>query len=1037
MTNSYVADKLEKEILQFWQKKQVYKKAKTKNNTKKRFYYLDGPPYTSGRIHLGTAWGKALRDALMRYKRMKGYNVWDRAGFDMHGLPISHKVEEKLKLESKEEIEKYGVEKFVKECKKLALQNMHLMIEDFTRMGVWMDFENPYKSIDNSYIEGIWWLVKKAHENKRLYEGLRTLTWCASCETSTAKHELEYKNVTDNSIFVKFPLENQKGESLIIWTTTPWTIAFNLAVMVNPELDYVRAKVDNEIWIVAKALAAPLIIGVANKKYKIIEEFKGKKLEGIKYAHPFEDIIDFPKAKKLHTVLMSTEYVNTTAGSGLVHCAPGCGPEDYEVGVRNKLPIFNLVNEQGKFNGIKAFEGLQARVNDKKFTEELDKRDALIATTPVEHDYAHCERCKEPIIFRATKQWFFKIEDLKERMKTLNKKTYWVPDWAGSRQFHSWLDNLRDNSITKQIYWGTPLPVWKCEKCDDYTVIGSTKELAKLGVKVPTDLHKPYIDRVTLKCKCGGTKKRCPDVLDVWVDAGCSSWLCLDYPVRTDLFDEMFPADFILEGKDQIRGWFNLLFVASMVSMNKHSFDAVYMHGFINDAMGRKMSKSLGNIISPFEVFDKYGADTFRYYTIGAANPGLDLNYNFEDMKVKNKTLFILWNLQNFLFDLTRQLKINPTKLTSKDLDICLAEQYMLSKLNSSIKKTTELFDVYKLSETPQVVEQLFLELSRTYIQLTRDKASLGNDKERKTVAYVAYQTIYNTLLLFAPIAPFITEQIYQNFKTEYSLKDESIHLIDWPKSDTKKIDTALEKNFEIAKEVISSTLAARERASLGIRWPVQKIIIATTNNSVKTAVKKLFGAIKQQTNVKEIEFVESFKAASFDVKPNYKNLGQVFGKDTAKVGELIKKADSKKLVAGLKSKGVFKVGKYDIKNSHVSIEETVAKPYYLGDFKFGSLYIDSTRTQELESEGYARELMRRIQVARKNLGLQKIDDIRLTLVSTEGFNKMLEQYSELIREKVGAKELVITTKEPTHNVDYHKTEKIKTEQVKLFVEKQ
>lgn len=756
----YNFKEVEKQILEFWRENKIYEKLKGNLKGKKPFYYLDGPPYTSGKVHVGTAWGKALRDCLMRYKRMKGFDVWDRAGFDMHGLPIERAAEKELGIKDKEEIEKYGVNKYVKFCEELAVKNMKSMITDFRDMGVWMDFDDPYMSIKSEYIEGVWWLVKKAHEKGRLYEGLRTMPWCAECGTANAKHELEYKNITEDSIFVKFKVQGV-DEYLTIWTSTPWTISFNLAIMVNPEKDYVKAKVENEVWIIAKDLVNVFISNVVGKPFEIIEEFKGEKLDGLKYEHPFEKYVKAykeleKKSNRVHTVVLSEEYVDTTSGTGLVHCAPGCGPEDYEVGHAYGIPPYNTLTEHGIFDAsIEKFKGLKAKKDDKFFIDLLKEEGALISTTKVEHEYAHCWRCHEPVIYRTTKQWFFKIEDLKENMKELNKEVKWVPDWAGSRQFHSWLDNLRDNSISKQRFWGTPLPVWKCGSCKKYDVVGSIDELKEKAGKLPENLHKPWIDEISWKCECGSLKRKIPDVIDVWVDAGCASWLCLDYPKRKDLFEKLYPADFILEGKDQIRGWFNILFVCSMIAFDKPSYKGVYMHGFINDAQGRKMSKSLGNYIMPEEVIEKYGVDAMRYYMVGGANAGLDLNYNFDDMKVKQRNLGILWNLGRFLIDYAEQ---NNFGKDTEAVGLSLEEKYMYSKLHSSIKKASELFDNYELYMVPEIVEDLFLSLSRDYIKYVREKSVSGTGEEKAAIFCIIYNCYLNTLKLLAPVVPFIVE---------------------------------------------------------------------------------------------------------------------------------------------------------------------------------------------------------------------------------------------------------------------------------------
>ncbi|MBI5392949.1 isoleucine--tRNA ligase [Candidatus Woesearchaeota archaeon] len=1071
---------VEQTIYDFWQKHKIYQTIKQRNASGKKFYYLDGPPYTSGKIHIGHAWGRALRDSVLRYKRAQGFDVWDRAGFDMHGLPTENAVQKNLGLPYKEDIEKFGVENFIKECKKLSVNNMNGMIQDFKKLGIWMDYDNPYMPVNNSYIEGEWWLIKKAHENGRLYEGLRTMTWCSECSSALAKHELEYEKLTDKSIYVKLRLEGDNNEYLIIWTTTPWTIPFNLAVIVNPAIKYVKAVVGAETWIVAKDLAETVIKKICDKDYKIIDEFDGSCLEGLKYLHPFAKSIDYFKeiakenfaslqnslhqairtqtnSSKLHTVVLSEEHVDTTAGTGLVHCAPGCGPEDYEVGHRNNLPPFNFVNERGYFENMGSFTSLQAKEDDKEFIRRLEAENVVVATTLIEHDYPHCWRHHTPVIFRATSQWFFKVEDLTANMKEINKTIYWMPDWAGNRQFHSWLDNLRDNSITKQRYWGTPLPVWKCKSCNDYIVIGDAKELLQIlqetnsGAKLPEDLHKPYIDAVKIKCKCGKIKERVQDVLDVWVDAGCASWLCLDYPVRTDLFEKYFPADFILEGKDQIRGWFNLLFVASMVSMSKHSFNTVYMHGFINDAMGRKMSKSLGNYILPQEVIEKYGSDTCRYYMIGAANPGMDLNYNFEDMKVKYKNLGVLWNIQKFLADMQKSYDLHIKQLSelgeeTDEKKLCVEDKYMISLLHTTIKSATEKFEKYQINEIPWAIENLFLQLSRTYIQLVRDRIAFGTHEEREQIFSIIYAVLYETLKMFATIAPFISEKIYLELKEAFSglgkgnatpvnsdLTEESISLVSWPKYDEKRINNVLEKHFILSQDVIQSILGGREKIQLGIRWPLKEAVIVTENEELKAAVESLASTIQTQANVKKVHIVKEFKSISIKAKPNFKTLGPDFGKDApAIIGKLVQ--ENEHAIIKHLEQGTLKV-KLDhrdciLRKEHFTIERKVPDHLAVCDFRYGDLYIDKERNSALDAEGYAREIMRRIQMLRKDIGLQKKDRVSVVVSMENDLLEMIRPLSGDIQEKCGADDLEVSLEfnSKKHNIE----EKIKGKIVRI-----
>ena len=1044
----------EKEMLKFWEENNTYQKAKDKSGKGKNFYFLDGPPYTSGGIHIGTAWNKILKDFVLRYKRIKGFNVYDRAGYDMHGLPTALKVMEKLGIKHKDDIAKFGIAKFIEECKTFSLNNMDKMTKEFQRLGVWMDFENAYLPITQEFIEGEWWLIKKAHENNRLYEGEKVMHWCQHCATSLAKHELEYKNVKDDSIFVKLKVKG-KDEYLIIWTTTPWTIPYNLGIMAHPDLDYIRARVKDdekeEIWILAKGLAGGCISSVADKEFEIIEEFKGEKLKGIEYEHPFSDQIkkySELKAKhpNVHTVVLTKEYVDLGSGTGLVHSAPGCGPEDYEVGRQNNVPPFNNLDENGVFpDEMGEFSGLIAKKDDKRFLDALDKRNALIATTEVEHEYPYCWRCKKPVIFRTTTQWFFKVEDIKEEMKELNKKIYWMPDWAGNKQFHAWLDNLRDNGITRQRYWGTPLPIWRCNKCRDYIVVGSVKELESLGADKPTDLHIPWIDEITFKCrKCPGTMKRLPDILDVWVDAGTTSWTCLDYPHKKELFDMMYPPDFILEGKDQIRGWFNLLFVASMVSMKSIAFKACYMHGFVNDAMGRKMSKSLGNVISPDEVIEKYGADVFRYYSIGGANPGLDLNYNFDDMKVKHRNLSVLWNLHKFVIEYSSELNINPKELEISDGELSIEDVYMLSKLNSAIKKATKMFDEYRLNEVPLAVEELFLELSRTYIQLVRKKSSTGSEEEKRVVLYTLYRVLYESLRLFCPVVPMLTDKIYHNMKSAFNLDFESIHLTGWPEADEERIDKELEHAFVHTKAVIQVILHAREKISLGVRWPIKEAIVVTKNEKAKISVMELKDIIKTLTNVKDLDVVDRFNKVREKLKADFSKLEADFKHLTPKIIAHIMNESPEAVLQHIEKDGKHSFSIDDrgeskeisIVKEHIIIERIVDQPYKETEFEAGSVYINTELTKELLAEGYSRELMRRVQSLRKKQGLKKSDTIELFVRADKELNQLFKYHEQDIKEKVGAKTLTFTELEIIKSFDAKSKEKVKDKELEILFNK-
>jgi isoleucyl-tRNA synthetase len=923
---------IEKEVLDFWQSRRIYEKRKKKNAKGKRFYFLQGPPYTSGRIHIGHAWNNSLKDLVLRYKHLQGLHVWDRAGYDMHGLPTENAVQKKLGLKDKKEIEAYGIERFVKECIKFSKENAELMNQDLMRLGVWMDFKNAYLPVNSEFIEGEWWLIKKAWEQKRLYQDKKIMHWCVQCETSLAKHELEYATMKEQSIFVKFKIKERgdKNEYLIVWTTTPWTLAFNLAIIVHPDIEYVKAEIENhgrkEYWIIANDLAERFFGEVMKKKYKIIEKFRGKKLAGLEYVHPFASEIDFQpmkeKWKDMHTVILSTDYVHTEEGTGLVHCAPGCGPEDYEAAKRYDIGVFNLANERGIFEGLDfgKFKGWRAKQDDQKFIDDLDNREAVAAKELVEHEYPICWRCKTPLIFRPTDQWFMKIEDLIPLMLSENEKVHWIPKFT-KENTAQWITNLKDNSITRQRYWGCPVPIWKCEKCSAVDVIGSIKELEKKSGKkhVPPDLHRPWIDSIKLKCgNCGSVMSRLHDVIDVWIDAGTASWNSLYFPSSTRYFKQFWPADFILEATEQIHLWFSILQICSAVAFGESSYKNVYCHGMILDYQGMKMSKSLGNVISPYEVVDKYGADILRYY-LCQISAGENINFNWEDVKVKQTHLNILANLANLILDIRNQ-GIAPRKKFG------IEEKYILSRKNEAVKRVTSLMEEYKIDGIIKEIEDLFLDLSRAYVKLTREKSA--DEKYAGNVLAVLEEVYVDILKMFSIVCPFITEHLYQKIRPALKLKEESVHLCSWPRADTKKINKNLEEKFRIVLKIIETGFASRDKIKIGLKWPLSSAVITCSPRITK-------------------EF-EHLIAAKLNVK---------------------------KII--LKKK------------------------------KTGSVSVDFNTiiTPELEAEGYAREIARKIQAMRKDAGLEKKDIIAVEIVVHDHeLSLLLKNYEKFLKKRVHAK---------------------------------
>ncbi len=910
---------VEEEMLKFWEGNDIYLKSKKKNAKGKKFYFLQGPPYTSGRLHIGHAWNNSMKDLAMRYFRLKGYDVWDRAGYDMHGLPTENKVQKDLNLKDKEEIVKFGLEKFALKCKEFSYNGAKQMNVDLKRFGIWMDFENAYMPITNDFMSAEWLLIKEAWKQKRLYKGKKVMSWCGNCETSLAKHELKYETLKEDSIFLKFKVDGKENEYLILWTTTAWTISFNLAVMVNPDLYYVRARVETkngkEVWVVAKDLAQVFISGLLGYKFEILEVFKGEKLEKLSYVHPLHEELkrEYTELKKrcpnVHTVILSKQYVDTFAGSGLVHCAPGCGPEDYEVGREYGIEAYNTLDEKGIIT-TGFFAGWVAKKDDRKFIEYFEKNGCLITETEVEHEYAHCWRCHKPIVFKATEQWFLKIEDLVPEILKYNQQIKWEPRSA-KESYEAWISNLKDNGITRQRFWGTPVPIWECS-CGHVEVIGGIEELKKKAIsKLPEDLHKPWIDSVKIKCsKCGKNIERVPDVLDVWIDSGTVSWSCLYYPEKKEFFEKYFPADLILEATEQTRLWFSLLQICSAIMFKKPCYLGAYNHGMIFDFEGVKMSKSLGNIVSPYEVVEKYSSDIFRYYICGIA-AGENINFNWEDIKQKQKNLIVFQNMGNYLLQLKEFGGVEERELG-------IEEEYILSRLNSTIKEVSRLFESYKFDETIVQIEKLLLDLSRIYIKVTRDKSL-----ESPGTVYGTLREVYvKAIQMFSTICPLYCEFIWQSLKKSGIVSEESVHLVTWPMFEEKLIDIELEKKFEGVMKIVEMGLAQRDKAQVGLKWPLSKAEVVCDVN----LDEEVIGLISKQLNVKTIDYAK---------------------------GEL-------------------------------------------------SVKLDITMNKELEEEGFAREIMRRVQSLRKEAGLNRNDRVRLYLK----FEIDLKRWKNLIAERCGAVEI-------------------------------
>ncbi|MCD6559532.1 MAG: isoleucine--tRNA ligase [Palaeococcus sp.] len=1026
---------LEEKIEKFWKENDAQRKVKELRKNSKAYYFLDGPPYVSGAIHLGTAWNKIIKDMVIRFRTMQGYNVRRQPGFDMHGLPIEVKVEQALGLKIKKDIEEtIGVDSFIKKCKEFALKNLKVMTEQFRMLGVWMDWDDPYMTIKNEYIEAAWWTLRRAWEKGLLEKDQRVLHWCPRCETALAEHEVrgEYKIRKDPSIYVKFKVEGKENEYLLIWTTTPWTLPANLAVAVNEEYDYAKVKVGEEYWIVAKALVEK-VLDEAGAEGEVVEEFKGKELEGIRYVHPFLD--EYPRQREFreryewaHRVILG-EHVTLGEGTGLVHTAPGHGEEDFEIGREYGLPAYSPLDDEGRYTEGK-WKGIFVKDADPEIIEYLREKGVLVKAGEVEHKYPHCWRCKTPLIFRATDQWFLKISKVKEKIIEENDKNVtWYPDWVKVR-YDNGVMNSGDWCISRQRYWGVPLPIWSDGK--DIYVVGSFKELVELTTAIevggeridlpegydeklkvieeklgPEDLHRPYVDAFIIKVN-GKEMRRVKDVVDVWFDSGIASWASLGYPRNKELFEKLWPADFVVEGQDQVTKWFYSQQAASVIAFDTVPYKNVAMHGYVLDEKGDKMSKSLGNIIRPEEVVQKEGRDSFRFYMLWANVPWEDLRFSWTGLNQVKRMLNILWNVYILSSTYMSLDNFDPTKVNVEELPLREEDRWILSRVNSLVGKvSTGIETFYLIRATREIYDFVVEDLSRWYVRLIRKRMWVERDDPDKLAAYWTLWHVFDVLLrLMAPFTPYITEEIYQNMIRPFKER-ESVHMEDWPEKDERWVDEELEKEMAVVRRIVEAGSSARQKARIKLRYPVREIIVETNDELTKKAVERLNYLLKDQLNAKEVRVAKVER--SIMVKPNFAKLGPHFKGDAKLVAGWISQQNPKELYESLmkeKMKVEIEGKEFTLEREHILVEEELPDFLVGEEFDHGKVFINRELTRDLIMEGVAREFVRRIQEMRKRLDLDVNDRIIVT-IDTSGENReLLEGMLDYIKGETRAVEV-------------------------------
>lgn len=1010
IAGEYEPSELESKVEAFWNDVGAYEKAKEATKGGAPQYFLDGPPYVSGTTHIGTGWGQALKDLYLRYWRMRGYDVTDRPGFDVHGLPIENKVEQEMSFENKQDILKYGVEPFIERCREFAKENQKEMVNQIQSLGVWMDWENPYLTSNPEYIDAAWWTLAQIHENGLVEQNERTIHWCSQCQTVLANAEVEYSEVKMPEIYVKFSLKNDDA-SLVVWTTTPWTIPANLYIAVDPELQYarIRAEAEEEVeeLIVVKE-GVDNIIGTG--KYDdvtVLGTFEGGELTGSEYRHPLLEKVprqkDLTKEEGVHQV-HGTDFVEAEQ-TGINHCAPGHGIEDYEYAIESDLPIFSPVREDVTYDsGAGAYSDLKITQNTTDGTandmiiDDIDDCGALIQVIENERPYGHCWRCETPVILRSTEQWFVRITDKKEELLQELNETNWYPERALKEQFRPWVESVRDWCISRQRFWGIPIPIWTANDGDGFIIVASRQELLERvdqDVKSSElDFHRPSVDELTIT-ENGTTYERVSDVFDVWFESGVAHLASLNYPDNEEKFDRYWPADFITEGQDQIRGWFWSLLQTGVASLGQVPYQDVLMHGFVLDADNKnKMSKSEGTGIDPREVRTKFGADRTRLFFFRRNQKDTDFKYDEGEIENQFGPLNTIWHAHQFVLQHAKGCEHEQGAVRFDEGDLGALDWWVLSKLQSIEQKVGTHLDDYEVSEALEVLLAFLIDdVSRYYIKTIRSRVQgVSNSTTREVAIRTLANVLEESTRMLAPFVPFISERIYQNLFGEV----DTVHALDWPTSNPEVRDRQLEDRIGRLRDIEGAVLTARERKELPLRWPVTKVSILTDDESTVKAVEQYADILEERVSAKEIS-INAEENEEWSVAPVMEKLGPEFEDKTADVAERLRNISKSEYEGSVTINGES----FEITDEMITYEREFPDHVESEEFDRGSVHVDTSTTEDLWADGYANEVVRRIQRLRNHLDLEMDRQIEIAIeVDDDRIEELIAMRQECIEQR-------------------------------------